>query len=145
MLPLPDGVPWPPHAHVPGQNARHAENWFDGIKATVISNTQIESSDAWRVGLAYLDAGYSWECHEVLEAVWFALPNPSPQRDMTQAIIQLANARLKLRMGKPRATLRLCKIVQDILEPHGGTILEVRVKNIVTQSQMTAQDGRDMQ
>lgn len=41
---------------------------------------------------------------------------PSPEREFVQAIIQLANARLKLEMGKPRATVRLC----DMVEAHLG-------------------------
>lgn len=123
---LGNDIPTPPHAYVPGQTTRHPEDWFETIKASV-GSAPIEQTQAWQAGLFYLDRGYFWECHEVLEAVWMALPNPSPERDMTQAIIQLANARLKLRMKKPNATRRLCEIVQGLLEHHRGTILEIEV------------------
>ncbi len=109
---LPGGTPAPAHAYVPGQTARHPEGWFDPLKD--VGADPLDSS-AMRAGLDYLRAGYFWECHEVLEAVWLALPDPSAERHMVQAVIQLANARLKLAMGRPKATLRLCKIVQDHL------------------------------
>lgn len=111
-------IPMPSHAYVPGQNARHPEDWFDAIKATVHQGVQVaglHDTLAWQVGIAYFNAGFFWECHEVLEAVWMHTPNPSPEREMVQGIIQLANARLKLLMGKPRATQRLCAMVRQHL------------------------------
>lgn len=108
-------IPLPPHAYVPGQNGRHAEGWFDAIKASVTPETPpdlLHHTRAWRAGLAYLKAGYYWECHEVLEAVWMQTPSPSPEREMAQAIIQLANAQLKLNMGKPNAARRLAGMVR---------------------------------
>jgi uncharacterized protein len=126
----PGGIPMPPHAYVPGRNARHPEDWFDAIKAGVtpdLSAAALADTAAWRAGLAYLDAGYFWECHEVLEAVWMQTPDPSPEREMVQAVIQLANARLKLRMDRPRATLRLCAMVEGHLAriPDDLPILEL--------------------
>jgi len=112
------GIPCPSHAYVPGLNARHPEDWFDPIKDTARPGMDADAlgqSRALVVGLAYLDAGYFWECHEVLEAVWMALPDGAPERAMVQAIIQLANARLKLKMNRPRAVLRLCDIVEGHL------------------------------
>ena len=139
---MPDDIPTPPHAYVPGQNARHPEDWFDGIKADVAAGLPTEQTQAWRAGLRYLDKGYYWECHEVLEAVWMALPNPSPERDMTQALIQLANARLKLKMGKPRATLRLCVMVQGLLDDQQGAILGVDVDWLRSQCIVTEHEAR---
>ncbi len=105
----------PPHAYVPGVNGRHPEDWFDAIKASVTPEVPVGALDGTRAfvaGRAYLDAGYYWECHEVLEAVWMQTPEGSQERDMVQALIQLANARLKLRMERPRAALRLCDMVE---------------------------------
>lgn len=119
-----DVIPLPPHAYVPGQNARHAEGWFDGIKETARPGMDLSAlarSRAFEVGLAYLEAGYFWECHEVLEAVWMALPEGTPERSLVQAIIQLANARLKLRMQRPKATARLCDIAEGHLDAIGAT------------------------
>lgn len=129
------GVSVPPHAHVPGLNARHPEDWFDHIKASVTDETPIEllgQTEAWLVGLSYFHDGYFWECHEVLEAVWMRAPDPSPERALIQAMIQLANARLKIRMGKPNAARRLCAMVDDLLQQCGAgeTILGLRLSDI---------------
>jgi hypothetical protein len=108
----------PPHAYVPGQTARHPEDWFDAIKSSLtdaIPTQYLHETEAFQTGLFYLHQGYFWECHEVLEAVWMRCPDPSPEREMTQALIQLANARLKHLMGKPRAVVRLCDLVEGHL------------------------------
>lgn len=118
MADLPGGIPKPRHVYIPGQTARHPEDWFDEIKGSVqpgMSAAELERSAAFRAGLIYLDAGYFWECHEVLEAVWMETPEGSAEREMVQAIIQLANARLKLLMERPNAALRLCDMVSDHL------------------------------
>ena len=70
---LPDALR-PSHAYVPGQNVRHPEDRFDHIKSSVMPDVAVQDTQAWQVGLAYLHAGYFWECHEVLEAVWLSLP-----------------------------------------------------------------------
>ena len=105
----------PPHRYVPGRTDRHPEDGFDPIKGSVteeIPPEQLHRTAAWTTGLAYFEAGYFWECHELLEAVWMRTPEASAERDMVQAIIQLANARLKLRMERPRAAWRLCEMVE---------------------------------
>jgi hypothetical protein len=62
-------------------------------------------------------------------------PNPSPEREMVQAIIQLANARLKLLMDRPRATQRLCGMVRQHLArcPVGQTILGTMTAEWITR------------
>jgi predicted metal-dependent hydrolase len=71
-----------------------------------MTEAELAASPALRAGIAFLHAGFFWESHEVLEPVWMALPE-GPARQMAQALIQLANARLKDRMGRPRAAARL--------------------------------------
>lgn len=132
---LPEGVGFPPFACIPGKTARHPEDWFDPVKASVtpdIATADLPQTVAFRTGLAYFGAGYFWECHEVLEAVWMATKDPSPARDMVQALIQLANARLKLRMERPRAAHRLCDIVADHLArcPQDLPTLGVRISDV---------------
>lgn len=122
----------PPHVYVPGQTPRHPEGWFDDIKSTVdpaTPLTALHQTTAFQTGLAYLGAGYFWECHEVLEAVWMRTPDPSVERDVVQALIQLANARLKLLMGRPQAAYRLCDRVQAHLVRCSGDVpvLGVRI------------------
>ena len=72
-------------------------------------------SDAFQAGLFFLETGYFWEAHEVLEPVWMALPEGSDQRHLVQALIQFANAQLKFVMQRAKAAKRLCEIVRGLL------------------------------
>lgn len=108
----------PSHAYLPGRNARHPEEAFDGIKETVregMTAEEMARTEAWRTGWRYYREGFHWECHEVLEAVWMALPPNSAERGAVQALIQLANARLKLAMGWSKAARRLCALAEEAM------------------------------
>lgn len=94
----------PPRAYVPGQGPRHPEGLFDGLKGLA---EPLEASPAFAHGLRFLEAGFFWEAHECLEPVWMAARENSGEKLLLQALIQLANARLKARMGRPRAEIRL--------------------------------------
>ncbi|PWE34380.1 hypothetical protein DDZ14_01350 [Maritimibacter sp. 55A14] len=65
------------------------------------------SNIVWTYGRRLIAEGFYWEAHEVLEPVWMNAPPNSRERHMVQAVIHLANAGLKRRMGKPRAAARL--------------------------------------
>ncbi len=110
--------PWPPYGHVPGRNPRHAAALFAPVKAATPGETRSDTAaanPAWRHGLALLDAGLFWECHEALEPVWMnARPN-SRERILVQAVIQIANAGLKRAMDRPRAAERLTAIALDLI------------------------------
>ena len=109
----------PPYAYVPGQTPRHPEDRFAEITDTVspgMDTDQLTRTRAWLAGQSYYRAGYYWEAHEVLEPVWMQTAPGTAQRHVVQALIQLANARLKARMGKPRAVLRLCDIATEHLD-----------------------------
>lgn len=125
----------PPYVYVPGQNTRHPEDLFAAVKGDIDAGAAIEDlhkSEAFRTGIAYFHAGFFWECHEVLEAVWLHTRSPSAEREMVQAVIQLANARLKLLMHRPRATIRLCDMVMGHLErcPKDRPILGLKVQDV---------------
>jgi hypothetical protein len=79
-----------------------------------MSPAELAQTAAWHAGLVYLDAGYFWEAHEVLEPVWMETEPGSPARALVQGVIQIANAALKQRMVRPKAVRRLC----DIAEAH---------------------------
>ena len=100
----------PAHRYIPGQTARHPPGAFDDLRATArpgMTEGELAASPAMTAGLRFLHAGFGWEAHEVLEPVWMASPPNSPARHMAQALIQIANARLKDRMDRPRAAARL--------------------------------------
>lgn len=114
----PPAIPMPPHAYVPGKTSRHPEGWFEQLTQAVPKDARPEDlvqTQAWSAGLLYFEKGFFWECHEVLEAVWMQTPLGSPEREMVQAVIQLANARLKLLMERPKAVLKICDKVQSHL------------------------------
>src|ERR1041385_5028174 len=64
---------------------------------------------ALRYGLGLNDAGFFWERHEGLEAggAGAAAPEGGRKRILLRACIQIANANLKLRMGRFHAASRL--------------------------------------
>ncbi|WP_417206830.1 DUF309 domain-containing protein [Antarctobacter sp.] len=108
----------PAQAYVPGRTARHPEGLFDPVRATVhpgMAADDLAYSAAFRHGLFYIERGFYWEAHEVLEPVWMALPDGSVERRFVQALIQTANGLLKLRMGRPKAAQRLCRIARALL------------------------------
>lgn len=116
------GLTYPDYPYVPGRTPRHPDGLFDPIRATVrrgASAQELAGSPAFQAGLACLEDGYFWEAHELFEPVWMALPRGGADREMVQALIQLANACLKREMRRPRAVLRLCAMVRAHLDHLG--------------------------
>lgn len=108
-------IPLPVQAYIPGATPRPAEGSYDALRETAQPGMSVEAlatSTAMRAGLAFLEHGFFWEAHEVLEPVWMACPKKSAERVYVQALIQIANAALKLKMERPKACLRLCAIAQ---------------------------------
>lgn len=132
----------PPFAHVPGENARHAEGAFDHIRASVtpeMDEGALAASAAFRHGLHWLERGYFWEAHEVLEPVWMACPD-GDARALTQGLIQLANARLKRRMARPRAAARLYEMALGHLgEVRERMVLGIEVAALMRQVESEAE------
>ncbi len=141
----------PPHAYVPGRTPRHPEDLFDAIKAGVtrgMPSVDLAWSDTWQTGLRYYREGYFWEAHEVLEAVWMATGQNSAERRMVQAVIQLANAALKARMGRENATRRLCGIARAHLAEipgHRGTVLGLSPEWVLAEIARVQNAGAEVQ
>ena len=127
----------PTHAYIPGKTTRHPEGSFDHLRETVsdtMTPKALAQSKAFLVGLHYLETGYFWEAHEVLEPVWMALPESGDHRSLVQALIQFANAQLKLEMGRPKAAQRLCEIVRGLLiKVNEPVVLNVEVRQILSE------------
>src|ERR1700743_1969304 len=105
-------LPLPRWAYVPGETADneadHDTLWH--AKALVpprFGDYVPARHPALRYGIALNDAGYFWESHEVLQAVWAAAPQGGRNRVLLRACMQIASANLKLRMQKPHAAVRL--------------------------------------
>ncbi len=103
------------HAYIPGKTERHPEGILDDLKDG-IDTQHLEKSAAWAAGLQFLRDGFFWEAHEVLEAVWMAAPENSAEKLFVQAVIQRANAALKMRMGRPKAATRLQDIADKLFD-----------------------------
>src|SRR5476651_981284 len=104
-------LPLPRWAYVPGETAE-AEADHDTLwqaKSLVPSRFRDfvpARHPALRYALALNAAGYFWESQEILETVWAAAPQGGRERILLRACIQIANANLRLRMGKPHAAAR---------------------------------------
>jgi len=108
----------PPHPHMPGLNARHPEAMFEPVKASALPGMEVgelAQCEAWIAGWRLLRADYFWEAHEVWEVVWLACPPNSAEKHFVGGMIQVANARLKLAMGKPDAARRIAGIAAGLL------------------------------
>lgn len=120
-------APFPGHAYIPGQTARHPEGAFDAVRDTAqagLSASKLARTPAFQTGLIYLRAGYHWEAHELLEPVWMALPDASAERDLVQCLIQIANGFLKLKMDRPSAALRLAGMARELM-PAGALVMGI--------------------
>lgn len=98
--------------YLPGQTARPAAGAFDHLK--VVSEPLAECP-AWRAGVRFFREDCFWEAHEVWEAVWMAARENSAEKVMVQGVIQLANARLKARMGRHGASVRLERMAWGLI------------------------------
>jgi hypothetical protein len=110
--------PLPRRAYVPGTGNEPDRESLERVKVLVPPRFDgaVPASDvALTYGLALNDAGFFWESHEVLEAVWKAAPKGGLDRICLRACIQIANANLKLKMGKLRAAERLMAEAADEL------------------------------
>jgi uncharacterized protein len=111
-LPLPRG------AHVPGSGTTPDRAPLDTAKALVrppVREAEWEGNEPYRYGVALCLNGFFWEAHEVWEAVWLACPPNSRERRFLRALIQIANAALKLRMGRANAARRLLAEAAEII------------------------------
>lgn len=123
----------PDYAYVPGHNQRHSEDAFDALRETALHGqnaAQLATCEAFRAGLQFFHSGYYWEAHEVLEPVWMVLPEGCVERRFVQGLIQLANGCLKLRMGRPKAALRLVGQARGLVPSEAKTIMTLDVQDV---------------
>jgi predicted metal-dependent hydrolase len=111
--PLPASqLPLPQWAYVPGEmdeaDADHDTLWQAKVLVPSRFRDYVPARHpALRYGLALNDRGYFWEAQEILEAVWAAAPQGGRERILLRACIQIANANLRLRVGKLTTATRL--------------------------------------
>jgi len=123
-------LPMPRWAYVPGESADGEADRDTLWQAKALVPSQFRGfvparHPALRYGIALNDVGYFWESHEVLEAVWAAVPQGGRERILLRACIQIANANLKLRMNKPHAAVRLFGEALGELDALGARVATV--------------------
>lgn len=116
-----NNLPLPQWAYVPGEMAEDDADHDTLWKAKSLVPARFRDyvparHPALRYGLALNDRGYFWESQEVLEAVWAAAPQGGRERILLRACIHIANANLRLRVGKPHAASRLLGEARQELE-----------------------------
>jgi predicted metal-dependent hydrolase len=90
-----------------------------------------EGDLAYRYGASLYVQSFFWEAHEVWEAVWKACPPNGVERRLLRGLIGLANAALKLRMGRPKAALRLLREADETFgEVGAGPVMGVAVARL---------------
>jgi len=107
-------IPLPAQPHLPGRTPRPDPALFAPLIAGLdgLDAAGLAESRAFDAGFAAFDAGYYWEAHEFWEPVWAALPPASAERQLLRGLIQLANAGLKRRMGRPAAAARILALAE---------------------------------
>ena len=103
---------------MPGQTPRPPETLFAPLKAGIGPHLRIDElaeSRCFQAGREAFAARYYWEAHELWEAIWMALPPQSAERVFLRGLIQLANAGLKVRMGRQQAALRILSLADAAL------------------------------
>jgi len=119
----------PRRAHVPGQPAAPdherlaaaAAGWRGARPGDRRFDAGLDHA------LRLLRESFFWEAHEILEPLWQSLPPNSRERATLRGIIQLANAGLKLRMGRPKAALRLLADAEEALMLAGAVCMSLDV------------------
>ncbi|MEM9851166.1 MAG: hypothetical protein AAF761_04120 [Pseudomonadota bacterium] len=109
---------WPTHAYVPGETAPHPAGYFDelfsGVKPGQSADDLI-TSDAWKMGLGYMDNGYYWEAHRAWSPVVEALPAGGLAARTGFVVLTLAEAGLAARMGDGDVAEALCADVEVLM------------------------------
>src|SRR5215469_18649136 len=105
-------LPLPQWAYVPGETEDAAADYETLAQVKLLVPSAFRGyvparHPALRYGIALNDHGYFWEAREILETVWAAAPQGGRERILLRACILVANANLRLRLGKQGSTGRL--------------------------------------
>lgn len=118
----------PPYRHLPGRTPKPDDGPAHAMARAAPARMDPElwqSNEAYLYGFALLRDAYYWEAHEVWEAVWQSCKPNSRERFLLQALIQLANASLKQRLGQASAAGRIrvhaAKLLREVTVVPGAS------------------------
>ncbi|MCC5809570.1 MAG: DUF309 domain-containing protein [Ectothiorhodospiraceae bacterium] len=115
-------LPFPAYPYLPGVDPHPLTDpaGHGGVGDLVDVRDRAGRERCYAYGCDLFNHGYWWECHEAWEALWHGTGRRGAGGLALQALIQVANAHLKLRMGMPRAVERLTAMARD----HARTALQ---------------------
>lgn len=139
----------PPYRHLPGRTPKPDDGpAHDMARAAParMDPEQWQSNDAYLYGFALLRGEYYWEAHEVWEAVWQSCKPNSRERFLLQALIQLANASLKERLGQTSAAGRIrahaAKLLREVAVASGPCRTEQPFMGVCTARLLSHIEGQ---
>ena len=109
----------PPVRHIPGTGTVASSNFLQAITAKCPEHTvssQWQSNTPYRCGWHLFENDYFWESHEIWEQVWIRCAANSREKVLLQAIIQLANSRLKVLQGKSKSAQKIYDLYLDLTQ-----------------------------
>ena len=109
----------PPTHHIPGTGTVASLEFLQQVSKLTPKHTD---SGTWHSNLPYrygwylFSKGYYWESHEIWEKVWLNCEANSREKRLMQALIQLANARLKSTQGNANAAVKIQRMSAKLIE-----------------------------
>lgn len=134
-------LPLPEAPYVPGRTARPRSGLFFDIAHAapeITDPARWRDNEAWLYGFDLYGNGFFWETHEVWEPVWMGARPNSPERVLVQGLIHLANACLKLEMGRVKAAVRLVDLGCACLADAGAAASDSPVMGMAVSPTLTA-------
>lgn len=114
-----DQFGFPPVRHIPGTGTVASINFLQAITAKCPDRTvsdEWQSNTPYRCGWHLFENDYFWESHEIWEQVWVRCAANSREKILLQAIIQLANSRLKMLQGNTKSALKIYDLFIDLAQ-----------------------------
>ena len=139
----------PPTHHIPGTGSVASLEFLQQVSGLTPHQTV---SDAWQSNVPYrygwylFFRGYYWESHEIWERVWLNCGHNSREKRVMQALIQLANAKLKSVQGNAKTAQKIQRMAADLIsEAFSGfqddthfTIMGLKQRDLLELSQDNA-------
>lgn len=141
--------PFPRYAYRPGTDTPHPRRHPEGhaygapdpAPPPVCEEAWRENGD-WLHAVDLYNAGYYWECHELLEGLWNAAGRRSETGRLLRALVQVAGAALKRAQGESAGARRLAAKALGTLESASGPALGLDVPAFARAVRVRLLEGR---
>jgi len=112
---------FPPYSYVPGFSPHPVSDPRGHLYGQVpessepLVDSHWQESDAYLFGIDLFNHGYYWEAHEVWESLWHAAGRQGDMANFLKALIKLAAAGVKARVGNPAGVERHARRSVELL------------------------------